>query len=180
MKKIFRPKEFTAVADGTQVSAFLNATDTTPRDEPTAELDQISIAAGRIAPGVKSWIHTHPALTQVTYVVTGTLTVTMKDPREPEPYQLDIPAGSTVVSEPGTLLQLHNETSHEIEVLYIASPPYVLETDPYGEVVHEDSILVAQDWDGLDTDQWDAYASDAAKRKARRLRADALKRIATR
>ncbi|MFP6836424.1 MAG: hypothetical protein VB948_10000 [Pseudomonadales bacterium] len=51
MKKIFRPKEFTAVADGTQVSAFLNATDTTPRDEPTAELDQISIAAGRITPG---------------------------------------------------------------------------------------------------------------------------------
>jgi hypothetical protein len=104
----------------------------------------------------------------------------MKDPHQPEPYRLTVPAGSAVASEPGTLLQLHNETSHEVEVLYIASPSYVLETDAHGKVVHEDSILVAEDWDGLGSDQWDAYVTDAAKRKAQGLRADALERIGSR
>jgi mannose-6-phosphate isomerase-like protein (cupin superfamily) len=180
MKRIFRPEKFFTVADGTQVSAILNATDTTLEGGPAAAIDQVSIAAGRIAPGVKSWIHTHPALTQVTYVVAGDLTVKMKDPHQPEPYRLTVPAGSAVASEPGTLLQLHNETSHEVEVLYIASPSYVLETDAHGKVVHEDSILVAEDWDGLGSDQWDAYVTDAAKRKAQGLRADALERIGSR
>ena len=73
MKRIFRPGEFFIVPDGTQVSAFLNATDSTIADIPM--LDGMSIAGGRIASGARSKIHVHPAVTQVTYVLSGDLTV---------------------------------------------------------------------------------------------------------
>jgi mannose-6-phosphate isomerase-like protein (cupin superfamily) len=166
------------VPDGTQVSAFLNATDSSLDDVPAGLLDAMSIAAGRIAPGVRSWIHAHPALSQVTYVVSGALTVKMKDPREPEPYLLEVPAGSGVVTQPGTLLQLRNESTRHVEVLYIVSPSYVFEVGEDGRVSHDDSILVAEDWAELGPGEWDAYATDEALRAARTRRTEALERLA--
>jgi mannose-6-phosphate isomerase-like protein (cupin superfamily) len=110
----------------------------------------MSIAAGRIAPGTRSKVHAHPAVTQVTYVVSGDLTVKMKDAGAAQSYVLEVAAGSAVVSEPGALLQLCNETQLNVDVLYIVTPSYVFETGADGQVIYDDSILIAQDWDALD------------------------------
>ena len=150
MNRIFSPGKFVTVPDGTEVSAFLNATDSTIGDVPPGVLEGMSIAAGRIAPGTRSKIHAHPAVTQVTYVVSGDLMVKMQHPGEAQPYMLEVAAGSAVVSEPGALLQLCNETEQNVDVLYIVTPSYVFETGADGQVIYDDSTLVAQDWDALD------------------------------
>ncbi len=178
MKRVFRPGNFFTVPDGTQVSAFLNATDSTIAGIPSDVLEGMSIAAGRIAPGARSKIHAHPAVTQVTYVVSGDLTVKMQEASEAQPYLLEVAAGSAVVSEPGALLQLCNETERSVELLYIVAPSYVLEVDADGRVVYDDSILVAEDWSALDRDDWEAYAGEDARRDARARRVEALGRLA--
>ena len=149
MNRIFSPGKFVTVPDGTEVSAFLNATDSTIGDLPPDVLEGMSIAAGRIAPGTRSKIHAHPAVTQVTYVVSGGLTVKMKDPGEAQPYVLEVAAGSAVVSEPGALLQLCNETEQDVEVLYIVAPSYVFEIGADGQVIYDDSIQIADDWEAI-------------------------------
>ncbi len=152
MKRVFRPGNFFTVPDGTEVSAFLNATDSTIADIPSGVLEGMSIAAGRIAPGTRSKIHVHPVVTQVTYVLSGDLTVKMKDPGEAQPYVLEVATGSAVISEPGAMVQLCNETEQSVEVLYIVTPSYVFETGEDGQMIHDDSIQVAEDWGALDLD----------------------------
>jgi quercetin dioxygenase-like cupin family protein len=178
MKRVFRPGDFFTVPDGTEVSAFLNATDSTIADIPSDVPEGMSIAAGRIAPGARSKIHVHPAVTQVTYVLSGDLTVKMKGATDAQPYVLEAAAGSAVISEPGALLQLCNESEQSVEVLYIVAPSYVLEVDDDGQVVYDDSVLVAEDWSALDPDDWDAYAGEEARRDARAQRVEALDRLA--
>ena len=152
MKRVFHPGNFFAVPDGTEVSAFLNATDSTIAEIPSGVLEGMSIAAGRIAARTRSKIHVHPTVTQVTYVLSGDLTVKMKDPGEAQPYVLEVATGSAVISEPGVLLQLCNETERSVEVLYIVTPSYVFQTGEDGQVIHDDSIQVAEDWAALDLD----------------------------
>ena len=152
MKRVFHPGNFFAVPDGTEVSAFLNATDSTIAEIPSGVLEGMSIAAGRIAARTRSKIHVHPTVTQVTYVLSGDLTVKMKDPGEAQRYVLEVATGSAVISEPGVLLQLCNETERSVEVLYIVTPSYVFETGEDGQVIHDDSIQVAEDWAVLDPD----------------------------
>ena len=88
MKRIFQPLGYFTIPDGTDVSPFLNATDVQQPDVPWDALGEVSIAAGRISPNVRSWIHVHYVVTQVTYLLAGTLTVRMKDASAAEPHDL--------------------------------------------------------------------------------------------
>jgi mannose-6-phosphate isomerase-like protein (cupin superfamily) len=136
----------------------------------------MSIAAGRIPAGAASWIHVHPAVTQVTYLVHGGLTVSMKEP-DGEPYCQDLTAGQATVSQPGTLLQLKNTSEAPAEVLYIVSPPYVFEMQ--GEsVTHDDAILVAKSWTELEAAQYTAPALEISRYEATARRAEAKRRLA--
>ena len=56
MNRIFKPRGFFTVPDGTQVSPFLNATDTTQTDVPWGSLGNMSVVVGRIdiMPGLSS------------------------------------------------------------------------------------------------------------------------------
>jgi len=111
MNYVFEPRGYFDVPDGTEVSPFLSATDVNQTDVPWGLLGEMSIAAGRIGPGVQSWIHVHPVITQVTYLVSGDLTIRMKDPSTMNPYDLDLRPGQAVVTEPGTLFQLRNASN---------------------------------------------------------------------
>src|SRR5882672_3609160 len=122
MNRMFEPRGYFTVPDGTEVSPFLNATDTNQSDVPWDALGDMSIAAGRIKPGVTSWIHCHPVLVQVTYVVSGQLTVHMKGPGDASPYRRDLQKGQAVVTSPDTWFQLQNSGTVPPEVLYIVSP----------------------------------------------------------
>lgn len=179
MDRIFAPRDFITVPDGTQVSAFLNATDESQEDVPWHVLGESSIAAGRIEPGVSSSIVVHPALAQVTYGISGTLRIWMRDAKGGEPYCLALEPGRAVVSEPGTLLQLVNDGDAAAEVLYIVSPSYVFEKSG-DEILHDDAIPVARTWDELKSRGDEGPALQVTAYEARALRAEALRRIAAR
>lgn len=174
MKRIFRPENFITVPDGTEVSAFINPTDSATGDWVEDLPESVSIAAGRIAPGARSWIHVLPVVTQITYVVAGNLTAKMIEPGDHEPYALELPTGSAVVTRPGTLLQLSNETEESLAVLYIVSPSYVFEADADGRVVYDDAILVAEDWESLSRGDPGGYAIEEVRAR----RAEARARLA--
>ena len=148
MDRIFEAGEYFTVPDGTDVSAFLNGTDVTQKDLPWEALGDVSIASGRVRAGVHSWVHVHPVVTQVTYVVGGQLTVRMKDVGEPGFYDNTITSGQAVVARPGTLFQLRNDADLDASVLYIVSPSYVFLMT--GEVVeYDDAMLVTRTWEEL-------------------------------
>jgi mannose-6-phosphate isomerase-like protein (cupin superfamily) len=174
MNRIFEPRGYFTVPDGTEVSAFLNATDVTQNDVPWNALGDMSIASGRIAAGVVSWIHAHPVLTQVTYVVSGALTVHMKQPDEAQPYPLALHRGQAVLTPPGTLFQLDNQGEEIAEVLYVASPSYVFEMDG-GEIVYDDAILVARSWVEMESAEF--ALPDLSPRNTANRRAAALARL---
>ena len=154
MNRIFQARGYTTVPDGTDVSAFLNATDTTQDDVPWGALGEMSIASGRIGPHVHSWVHVHPAVTQVTYLLAGKLTVRMKDTAAVEPYDLPLAVGQAVVVGPGTLFQLRNFSEVTAEVLYIVSPSYVFEKE-CGEVRYDDAIRLTRTWEELAASNYD-------------------------
>jgi mannose-6-phosphate isomerase-like protein (cupin superfamily) len=177
MNRIFKPRRYFTVPDGTGVSAFLNATDVTQEDVPWDALGEMSIASGRIGPRVHSWVHTHPAVTQVTYLNAGELTIRMKDPTDTEPYDLELQAGQAVVSQPGTLFQLRNDSEANADVLYIVSPSYVFEMEG-DEVQHDDAILVARTWEELVAADYEVPALEVSAYEARSRRAESKRRLA--
>lgn len=54
-----KPGGFVPALDGTEVDAFLNATDGVPGAFGRSALGNVSVAVGRLAPGVRSAIHAH-------------------------------------------------------------------------------------------------------------------------
>jgi mannose-6-phosphate isomerase-like protein (cupin superfamily) len=157
MNRVFEPCSYFTVRDGTDVSAFLNANDVNQSDLPYGSLSGFSIAAGRIGAHKRSWIHMHPVVTQVTYVVSGNLVFRMKGPEDSNTYPLETKAGQAVVTRPGTLFQLQNQSSTPANVLYIVSPPYVFEMEG-DRVVYDDAILVARSWEEREVAEYDFSA----------------------
>ena len=173
MNRIFDPQSFITVPDGTEVSAFLNATDASQPNVPWGILGEMSIAAGRIGPGIESWVHVHPAVWQVTYVVSGMLRIRTKNATAVEEYELLLRTGQAAVVEAGTLVQLRNTGDVPADVLYIVSPSYVFELED-GKVVHDDAVLVVKSWEELATPprpQISAYEAVAS-------RAESMRRLA--
>ena len=134
---IFQPESFVLAADHTEICAFLNPYDTRSGPLPDPAAHGVSVAAGRIGPGVRSAVHVHPVLTQITYVTAGTLTALMRDPRGTEAYRVEVPAGAATRTDCGTLLQLCNETDGAVEALYVSAPAYILETAADGSIRDE-------------------------------------------
>ncbi len=169
MKRIFESSDFFTVPDGTDVSILLNASDVIQTTLPSGSIGDISIAAGKVRPGISSWIHSHPAVMQVTYVTLGRLTVWMKDTEVPRPYAQSLESGQAVVCQPGTLFQLQNVTDTTAEVLYIVSPSYLFETEGT-QIVYDDAIMVAETWGELEAAKYEVpglkvkRAEQAAKR----------------
>lgn len=171
----YRAKEFFTVPDGTEVSPFLNATDVSQANVSWGALGDVSVGAGRIGPHRRSWIHMHPAVTQITYVTSGELLLIKKEAMgEPEPIRLSV--AEAAVSQPGDLIQLVNEADETAEVLYIVSPTYVFEPGEDSEPIYDDAVLVAERWEDVPMD----LQADATGYEADARRAEALRRVAAR
>lgn len=152
MNRIFAVSASLRVPDGTLVSPFLNARDSTS-GLPFDLLDGFSLAAGTIEPGSQSKIHVMPLVTQVTFVRSGILTARMKAVADEGPYTLMVTSDEAIVTEPGVLLQLSNETREACEVLYIVSPAYVFEFDD-GKLIFDDSLVLDETWTELEAARW--------------------------
>jgi mannose-6-phosphate isomerase-like protein (cupin superfamily) len=179
LNHVFGPRGYFKVPDGTDVSPFLNATDVNQTDVPWGALGEMSIASGRIDPGVNSWVAMRPATTEVTYLLSGRLTIRMKDANAAEPYDLNLQPGQAVISEPGTLVQFRNISDAVAEVLYITTPTYVFETEG-DEIFYDETIIIAPTWEQLEVAGYDvpALRYSATERLARR--EEALRRLAAR
>jgi mannose-6-phosphate isomerase-like protein (cupin superfamily) len=153
MNRVFSIKNPIRVPDGTIVYPFLNPKDSTS-ELPWDLIDDFSISAGEIEARVKSKIHVMPLVTQVTFVLSGSLEVRMKDPGGDACYALQLGPEQAVITRPGTFFQLINHTNEPCRVLYIVSPAYLFELDASGNVVYDDSIVLDEDWDELARLDW--------------------------
>jgi hypothetical protein len=175
MDRVFAAQGYVTVPDGTDVCAFLNATDLT-QDVPWGALGDLSIAAGRIGAGRESWVHMHPVVTVVTYLIQGRLTIRMKEPEAEGYYELSLTSRQAAVAEPGTLVQLRNQEDVDAEVLYIASPSYVFEVEG-DRVLYDDAVLVAESWEDVAVN-YDRAAALLAGSDVKRRRMESLRRLA--
>lgn len=168
MNRIFTAGEGFTVPDGTVVHSLLDAATFGPDAGEWAEA--MSLAIGFIPPHTASKIHLHPIVTQATWIISGRLTVVMKDPAATVPYSLDLVAEQAALTLPGTFFQLVNRTDAECRVLYVVAPAFVFDVGPDGEVLYNDALVFDLDWDGLAATGWTVAGLDdlEAIRSARR------------
>jgi len=153
------------VPDSTKVFPLFNCRDFTS-SLPGSFLEDFSLAVGEIEPGRKSKVHVMPLVTQVTLVLQGKLEVWMKDADQLEPYSLRLEAEQAIITWPGTFLQFQNHTGRSCRVLYIVSPAYLFEMEN-GMVVYDDSVVLEEDWEGLEKINWNTgkfYSLDSIRK----------------
>lgn len=107
----------------------------------------------------------HPIVTQITYVVTGCLTVKTVESGQPTPNEFAAEAGAAVVTAPGQPVQFRNDTQADVTVLYIVTPGYV------SDDAYDDAVLL---------DDWASSLTDEDLADARVRRAAALRRFENR
>lgn len=94
------------------------------------ELKQSRARLWRYPPHTTGRRHADKAQEEVFVVLSGTLTMLLGDPAE----RIDVGAGGVVAVEPGTTLQVRNETGDEL-VLYIhGAPPEQAGADFFDDV----------------------------------------------
>jgi hypothetical protein len=184
--------KFVRVPDGTLVNPFLN-----PKDVMSGLqwdlLDQVSVAAGYIAPHIVSEIHVHPFISLITVLLSGSLVIRMKDPGTmdaPYPLPLMLPnrtrgtgfTTAATLASPGTFFQLDNSAGSEpAHVLYLCTPSYIFEPGETLDAppVYDDAITLGTDWDRLARHNWNPpELCDVARSYA--ARENAAQRLATR
>ncbi|MCE5295341.1 MAG: hypothetical protein LLF94_12120, partial [Chlamydiales bacterium] len=148
---IFSADRWITVPDGTKLSPFFNPKDCTS-NLPWDLLDTVSMAMGEVA--TESSIHIMPLVTQITFVLSGTLEVVIKEPGTLAPVIHKLHAEQAVLTKPGSLFQLRNIGPEPCKLLYIVSPAYLFELDSAHNVVYDDSIIVKETWQELEKQNW--------------------------
>lgn len=148
---VFSMNHWINVPDGTSVAPFFNPKDCTS-DLPWDLVDNFSIAAGEIQK--ESLIQTLPLVTQLTFVLSGTLEVMIKNTDHAEMVTLQVEANQAVLMKPGSLFQFRNKGDTPCRVLYIVSPAYLFEMDELGSVFYDDAYVLMEDWEQLKLQVW--------------------------
>lgn len=73
----------------------------------------------RYSPGATGKRHKDPVQEEVFVVLEGAMTAYMGEP----PQRVDLPAGSVLAVEPGTMLQLRNESDADARLFIYGAPP---------------------------------------------------------
>jgi mannose-6-phosphate isomerase-like protein (cupin superfamily) len=79
----------------------------------------------RVPPGSRGRRHAERVQEELFAVLDGTATLALGDPAE----RVELPAGSVVVVEPGTPLQVLNEGGSAMTILIVGAPPVAGEAD---------------------------------------------------
>jgi hypothetical protein len=174
VKRIFRRGRGTTVPDGTRVYPLLNPTDST-NDLPLGLFSDASVALGELRPGQSSKIHMHPLVTLMVWVISGRLSLKLRDRLSNTPYTLKLRAEDGALALPGTFLQLLNETRTSCRVLYIVSPAYVF-LQVGRKILYDDAIVLDASWDELARLRW-RPASVPRLAAIRAARARALRKL---
>lgn len=79
----------------------------------------------RVPPGSRGRRHAERVQEELFAVLDGTATLALGNPAE----RVELPTGSMVVVEPGTPLQVLNESDAEMTILIVGAPPVTGEAD---------------------------------------------------
>jgi uncharacterized cupin superfamily protein len=79
----------------------------------------------RLPPGSMGRRHAERVQEELFVALDGTATLALGDPAE----RVELPAGSLAVVEPGTALQVRNESEAEATILIVGAPPVTGEAD---------------------------------------------------
>lgn len=170
MNRVFDVEGGIVVPDGTEVFEIFGP-GTLARKDLTIR-DEESLALGVLPPGISSKVHVHPLVAHLTYVLSGTLTVKMKDASANSPYTLEVEAGETVFTAPRTFFQLSNNSADVCRVLYIVGPAFVFATNADGTIFYNDQIVPGLTWEQLAERDWTIpELSDIPGISAKRLQA---------
>ena len=140
------------VPDGTMVHPIIG-----PRqmfEDKIGMIDSCSLAMGKLPANIRSDIHIHPICDHLTWVVSGKLTVMMKDHESDEPYSLEVGENQLVLTRAGVFFQLINNSDQPVITLYGCSPAFVLELDNEGNIVYNDQIVPHKSWKELAELNW--------------------------
>jgi quercetin dioxygenase-like cupin family protein len=97
-------------------------------DEPARHVAELSDAAGfadtranvwRYEPGAKGRRHRHPSQEETFVVLSGTLTMYVGDPPEPQ----EVPTGALITVDAGTALQVLNGSDADLVLYAYGYPP---------------------------------------------------------
>ncbi len=152
MEKIFGVGEGIAVPDGTIIHSILDPRIASQGMVPW--IDDVSFTFGRIPPGVTSKIHLHPVIKQLTWILSGRLTIKMKDPTSETAYALELSENQMSLTEAGTFFQMINTNDEECRVLYVNAPGFIFELAKDGSVLYNDALVLDQNWDELSAMDW--------------------------
>ena len=84
-----------------------------------------SVVVGVIPPRDTDYsVHLHHGLEQVTYVLSGTVTVLQRGPSDPHAVEIELGPGQAVTTPPATTLSFRNRGPETVEVLFICVPAY--------------------------------------------------------
>ena len=152
MNKIFDADTGVVVPDGTEVFEIFGPG--TLARKGFEVRDEQSLALGVLPAGIRSKVHVHPIVTHLTYVLSGTLTVKMKDASTHAPYTLQVQQGQSVFTAPGTFFQLINDSASVCRVLYIVGPAFVFALNNDGSIFYNDQIVPDLSWEQLAEQGW--------------------------
>jgi mannose-6-phosphate isomerase-like protein (cupin superfamily) len=95
------------------------------RPIPGVGSDLVSVVVGIIPPRDTDYaVHTHLALEQVTYLLSGSITAISRRPGSAEPMEVELRPGEAITTPPTTALAFRNRSQGTAEVLFICVPPY--------------------------------------------------------
>jgi hypothetical protein len=173
---VFSIRNWINIPDGTSVAPFFNPKDCTSHLAWDL-LENVSIAAGEIEQ--ESAIQTLPLVTQITFALSGSLQVIIKDAEDDFPIVLSVESNEAVLMKPGSLFQFRNAGKGACRVLYIVSPAYLFELDNTGMVIYDDAFIVSENWEELKQRQW--YPAGLSSQESRRIeREESYQRLSKR
>lgn len=173
MNRIYKIENGVVVPDGTMVYEIIGPVQSQAARLPIIE--EQSLAYGELDPGEKSAVHVHPIISHLTWVISGTLTVGMKDKRSTEMYYIEVAPMQTVLTEPGTFFQLLNNGDQICKVLYMVSPAFIFEVVG-GNILYNDQIVLDFGWDELAKRNWKIPELDDLD-KIKKMREESLNRL---
>ena len=88
-------------------------------------MTQMRANVWRVPAGSRGRRHAERVQVELFAVLDGTATLALGDPAE----RIELPAGSVVAVEPGTPLQVLNESDAEMTILIVGAPPVTGEAD---------------------------------------------------
>ena len=84
-----------------------------------------SVVVGVIAPRDTDYpVHLHYGLEQVTYVLSGRVTVLQRGPTDAHHVEVELGPGEAITTPPASTLSFRNQGPEDAEVLFICSPAY--------------------------------------------------------